>query len=332
MSSEGTLITGRGAIASSAARYELVWVDRTGRETPVDSTWTFRVTAYGGNAGWALSPDGGRLAIGLATEAGDDVWIKQLPRGPLSRLTFDPASEYRPRWEPDGRSVTFLSNRASTSALFRRPADGTGADDLVLRLPQSLFEAVSSRDGRWLVVRTGGVQGAAGGRDIFGLRPGADSVPVPLVVTPTFDESAIALSPDGRWLGYESSESGRTEVYVRPFPNTEAGKWQVSIGGGAAPIWAPGGRELFYVNGARQMVAAAVAPGPSLQIGERRVLFRLRDELYLANDEHYTPFDVSPDGRRFIMARRVRAEAVAATPLIVVQNWFEELNQRLARR
>ena len=327
ISSQGTLIMRSGALTSGVNQYEMVWVDRAGRETPVDSAWTFRTTAYGGNAGWALSPDASRLAIGLSTDAGDDVWIKLLPRGPLSRLTFDSSAEFHPRWMPDGRSVMFVAFRDGREGLFRRRTDGMGGDEPVLRLRSSIFEGVSSRDGSWLIFRTGAT---TGGRDILGSRPRVDSVPVPLVADPTVDEEAIALSPDGRWLAYKSNETGRTEVYVRPFPNTEAGKWQVSTGGGTAPIWAPGGRELFYVNGAREMVVTAVTPGPSLQLGERRVLFRLPDELLLT--EHYTPFDVAPDGRRFIMARRVRSEAAQAGPLIVVENWFEELKQRLAGR
>jgi serine/threonine-protein kinase len=283
------------------------------------------------NGGWALSPDGRRLAIGLSTNAGDDIWIKQLPRGPLSRLTFDSTPDFRPRWMPDGRSVMFVGYRAGRGELYRRSADGTGGDELVLRR-SGILEGAVSRDGRWLIFRIGGSTGIAGGRDILGLRLGVDSVPMPLVATANFDESAIAISPDGRWLAYESNETGHTEVYVRPFPTTEAGKWQVSTGGGSAPLWAPSGRELFYVSGAREMVVAAVTPGPSLQVGERRVLFRLRDELYVVDGQRYTPFDIAPDGRQFIMARRVRSEAGQVAPFVVVTNWFEELKQKMGGR
>ncbi|MBI3982501.1 MAG: PD40 domain-containing protein [Gemmatimonadetes bacterium] len=155
-----------------------------------------------------------------------------------------------------------------------------------------------------------------------------DSAPTPLVASTTFDEAAIALSPDGRWLAYESNETGRLEMFVRPFPNTGAAKWQVSTSGGQAPLWAPSGRELFYVDGARQMIVAAVSPGPTLQLGERRVLFRLREDLYLTERESYTPHDVGRDGQRFIMARRRRTEGASAAPLIVVENWFEEVRSR----
>ncbi len=332
ISANGTLIVRQGP-PRSAATFQMVWVDRTGRETPIDTTWTFRMTFYGANAGWALSPDGSRVAIGLSTDAGDDIWVKQLPRGPLSRVTFDSTSEFRPRWTPDGRYVTYGSNRAPISDLYETLADGTGAERLLLHLPVAIgiFEGLFTRDGRWLVVRTGGVLGQVGGRDIWAIRPGIDSVPVPIVSTPAFDEAAIALSPDGRWLAYECNETGRVEVYVRPFPNAAAGKWQVSTDGGVAPLWARSGRELFFVNADREMVAVPVPAGSSFRPGAPRVLFRLRNELYLAEHENYTPYDVAADGR-FLMARRAQEAAAAERPLIIVENWFEELKQKQRRQ
>jgi hypothetical protein len=329
VSRSGTLVMRAGAALSMLQRYQMMWVARDGRETPVDSTWTFRLTAYGANVGWVLSPDGTRLAIGLATDAGDDIWVKQLPRGPLSRVSYDSAAEYRPRWTPDGRSLMFGSNRLGRGAggLYERHADGTGADSLILRAAGGIFEAAWSPDRRWLLFRTGGTMGQGGGRDIVGIRPGVDSSPVPLVATP-FDEEAIALSPDGRWLAYESDETGRTEVFIRPFPNTNSAKWQVSNGGGMAPLWAKNGRELFYVNGNRDMTAVTVGPGAEPRLGERHVLFHLRAELYLAAHDYYTPFDVAPDGR-FIMAQNAASASSLQVPLIVVDNWFAELRARL---
>ena len=301
----------------------------TGRVTPVDSGWTLQFTNFGENYGWALSPDGKRLALGLATDAGDDIWVKQLPRGPLSRVSYDGASEYRPRWMPNGRGIMFGSNRAGTGTggLYSRPADGTGSDSLILRAEQGIFEGVWSPDGRWLLFRTGGTVGQMGGRDIVGIRPGVDSAPVPVVVTP-YDEEAIAISPDGRWLAYESNETGKTEVYLRPFPNTNSGKWQISNGGGVAPLWARTGRELFYVSAGRDMMTATIGPGAQPTIGTPRVLFHLQDDLYMTPTEFYTPFDVGPDGR-FIMGRSETPAAIFDAPLVVVDNWFEELEARV---
>jgi len=324
ISASGTLVMRQGA--GVLRGYEMVWVDRTGRETRLDSAWTFQVTSFAGNHGWALSPDGSRLAIGLNTDAGDDVWVKRLPRGPLSRITYDPAPDYRPRWSRDGRFITFVANREA-SGLYQRRADGTGADSLLVHA--ILDEGMWSSDGRWLLLRQGGGSAAAGGRDITGLRPVADSAPVPVLATP-FDEEAIAPSPDGRWLAYQSDETGRTEVFIRPFPNTDAGKWQVSNGGGIAPLWSRDGRELFYVSGQRDMMVVRVTAGTAPQLSEPQVLFHVRDELLGVDATYYTPWDVAADGR-FIMARVSTSSQGGEAPLIVVENWFEELKAKTAK-
>jgi serine/threonine-protein kinase len=327
LSRSGTLITQRGTPLALLQRHELVWVDRTGRESPVDSGWTFRFTEFGGNYGWSLSPDGSRLAIGLATDEGDDIWVKRLPRGPLSRISFDPASEFRPRWLSDNRTIMYGSNRTGSGGgvggLYTRRADATGTDSLIIRAGQGVFEGQFSPDRKWLVYRTGGTIGQTGGRDIIGIRPGVDTVPVPVVVTP-YDEEGFMISPDGQWLAYESNETGRTEIFLRPFPNTGDGKWQVSNGGGVAALWSRNGRELFYVSEQRDMMAVTITPGVEPGLGDRRRLFHLRDELYLAPNEYYTPHDVAADGR-FIMARLVPAPPGTEAPIIVVENWLEEL-------
>jgi len=166
---------------------------------------------------------------------------------------------------------------------------------------------------------------AAGGRDITGFRPGIDSAPGPVVVTP-FDEEAIALSSDGHWLAYQSDETGRTEVYVRPFPETGRGKWQVSNGGGVAPLWSRDGRELFYLNRENDMMAVPIITSPSFRIGEPHVLFRLDEELLTGIEvDYYTPWDVTQDGR-FLMAQVVGdAAGGSISTVMVVENWLEEL-------
>jgi len=324
-SRDGSLLVRLGA-GSGERRYEMVWVDRAGRETPIDSSWTFRHTVAGSNAGWALSPDGSRLVIGLNTSSsGDDIWLKRLPDGPLSRLSFDSIPEIRPHWSPDGRSVIFGS--WASNSVHRKNADGTGQEQTLVDLKQDIYEAVFSRDNKWLLLRTGGTVNQVGDRDIWAMQLGVDSAPRPLVVTPTFDEAAIALSPDSRWLAYESNETGKTEVFIRPFPNTDSGKEQVSNGGGVAPLWSRDGRELFYVNANRQMTAVSVAPAGPLKVGAPKVLFTLRDAIYLSPSENYTPYDVARDGR-FIMARVVESAGGKAAPLTLVENWFQEWKQR----
>jgi serine/threonine-protein kinase len=318
ISESGTLVYATG---SASSLYQPVWVDRDGASSVIDPEWTF--DPGGNNRGVALSPDDTRLAVSIMGDTNEDVWIKELPRGPLSRLTADTAQDVRPRWTPDGRSVTFLSERGGNADLYAKRADGTGSAELLLDdVEQSIWEGVVSADG-WIIGRTGGLLGSAGARDIVALAPGAEGAPSPLV-TSAFDEKAISLSPDGQWLAYESDETGQNEVYVRPFPDTESGKWQVSSAGGVMPQWAHSGSELFYVDGQSRMIAAQVRPGSEFSVEERIVLFDIGPEYLIIQQEQYTLYDVTADDQRFIMLRQVQVE----TPeVILVQNWFEELKE-----
>jgi serine/threonine-protein kinase len=325
-------VAGGGALAYVRAAagaedvQEAVWISREGRVTPVDSSWTFDAI---GNAGWALSPDGKRLAIRLTTEQGNQIWIKELDRGPVSRITFDSSANVRPRWLADGKTVSYQSVRTGhpSQALFTRRADGTGVEERRLTMNRAIWEAVWSRDGKWLVLRTGGVTGVSGERDAFVMQLGVDTAPRPLLTTAA-DEKALALSPDGRWLAYESNETGQEEVYVRPFPNVESGKWQVSVSGGRAPLWARSGRELFYLNTSNQMIAAQIPAGVQFSVAERVALFPVGPEY--VSSANYTPFDVHPDGRRFLMVRRRQLrQGQDVAPLIIVENWLEELKAKI---
>jgi serine/threonine-protein kinase len=320
--------------ALSSDRWQAVWVSREGQATPVDTAWSFQTTLD--YPGWSLSPDGTRLAMIVRNEPTlEDIWIKELDPGSLSRLTFSEFQDINPRWTPDGRAVTFVSNRGGDYDLYQRKVDGTGADSLLLALEavgrvrtgsfeSGISEALWSRDGQWLVMRVGGVPGQSDQRDIVALRLGRDTVARPLLTAP-YDEAVPALSPDDRWLAYESGETGRREIFVRPFPDVESGKWQVSTAGGTSPVWAHSGRELFFINGSRELVSQAVRPGPAFQLGEQRVLFSIDASYELAAD--YTSFDVGPDDRRFLMVRQTAEAAAEAPQLVVVENWLEEVDR-----
>ncbi|MCZ6918113.1 MAG: hypothetical protein O7I93_15175, partial [Gemmatimonadetes bacterium] len=324
ISASGTLVM-RSGLATASQQFQLVWVDQSGQMTAVDSSETIRLTSFAANQGWALSPDGSRLAIGLLTDEGDDIWVKSLPRGALQRVTFDPGSEYRPRWTPDGRSIVFGAFRVGGNGFYQRRADGTGADSLLLE--GLLDEGLWSPDGSWILFRSGATSAAAGGRDIFGVRPGVDSMPIQVLAGP-YDKMAIALSPDGAWLAYQADETGRVEVFVRPFPDVDSAKLQVSNGGGTGPLWSRDGSELFYVSADNVMVAVTVSSGERLEVAERRTLFRLPPDLQQTPSNFYTPWDIASDGR-FIMARSMTPATQIEAPLIVVENWFEELKERL---
>jgi serine/threonine-protein kinase len=322
VSKTGTLVYTTGS-AASASEAELVWITRQGVATPIDPGWTFDVGDP--NRGWRLSPDNTKIALRAVTDAGPDIWIKELPRGPLSRLTFDEARDWMPRWTPDGQQVSFVSDRGGNLDVWIKRADGTGEAQLVYDLDRTLAEHQWSPDGRWLLMRTGGTGGVQGGRDVLGLRPGADTVPVPLL-TASFDESAMHMSPDGRWLAYQSNETGNDEIFVRPFPDVESGKWQVSTGGGLSPLWAHSGRELFYISPQREMMVAEVETIPSFRVGERTLLFELEPQYF--QGDRSTQYDVTLDDETFLMGRRY-GEDDAPNELIVVENWFAELEARV---
>ncbi len=325
ISASGTLVM-RSGVAVNLQEFEFVWVDQTGRVTVIDSSETFRHVAIAGNVGWALSPDETQVAIGLATGSGDDIWVKALPQGPLSKVSFDEGAEYRPRWMPDGHSVIFNSNRR-VSGLYQRRADGTGEDSLMV---QGAFdEGAISPDGRWILLRSGASSAAAGGRDIFAVETGVDSVPRPFLPSP-YDEEAIAISPDGRALAYQSDETGRNEVFVRRFPDVEAGKLQISEAGGTGALWSRDGRELYYRNANADMIAVRVTVGTTLRAGEPRVLFRIPADVAVVDSHWYTPWDVASDGR-FIMVRSIAGLSQVESPLIVIENWFEELKAKVGR-
>jgi serine/threonine-protein kinase len=298
---------------------EFVWVDRSGRARPVDPTWQ----SGGALISMALSPDGHWLAaVFISTGGGEDIWIKQLDDGPLSRLTFDAGSLLRPSWTPDNRSVLYTSaDSDGKPSLFRQRADGSGTAERLIRFSTQMVENLSSRDGRWIVTRTVTGAGVANEGDLFAFRPGVDTAPVPILASRS-REIAPALSPDSRWLAYVSIESGRLEVYVRPFPNTSEARWQVSVAGGSEPRWSRSGRELFYRNGAGELVSAEVRATPTFAVLRQQSLFSAVN--FASNPAHFG-YEVSPDDQRFLMARLERSEE--GSDLILVQNWFEELTQ-----
>jgi Tol biopolymer transport system component len=302
--------------------FEAVWVDRDGRATPIDTAWQFDALAWDRTLGWALSPDGSRLAIGLEGERVADIWIKQLDDGPVSPLNSGETRVYQPRWASDGRSVTYLAfdRSAGEAGIYTKRADGTGSAELVYSNPQARGIAVGGT-ADWLVVMTGDTQ-----RDIVGFRPGLDSVAIPLLAE-EYDEMAPALSPDGRWLAYTSDESGQAEVYVRPFPNVGDRRWTVSLRGGYSPLWAHSGRELFYISADDEMVAAEVETDPAFRVTQRRVLFELSPDFVI--DSMHTAHDISPDDRRFIMVRRVAMPETLQPELVVVDNFFEWLKDKV---
>jgi len=319
----GMLVYISGASLAAAAPAEAVWVSRQGEATPIEPGWAFLPTS---NGGLSLSPDGRRLALSTQVGASQDIWIKELDRGPFTRLTFD-GRNARPEWTANGQSVMYVSARpGAANDLYTRRADGTGTETRLLHASRAIWEVVRTPDTTRLVIRFT----TPPSRDLMLARLGTDSAITPLVATAAFDEVAPALSPDGRWLAYSSNESGHYEVYVRPYPNTDGGRWEVSRSGGQEPRWSHSGRELFYRDGTGGLVSAAVKPGATFALGDQTVLFPAR--AFMANDTH-RQYDVTPDDRRFVFVRLVGGPATAGdTKLIMVENWLADIGSGGQRR
>ncbi len=314
LSSTGTLVY---QTASQASSREVVWVTREGLATKADSTWT----ADGTINTLALSPNGRQVAVEVLKGAKSDIWVKQLPTGPFSRITFGDTSFTRPSWTPDGSQVVYLGDRGDGGGLpFIRRADGVGPATRPVIPSIASAEVRYSPDGHWLLLRR--IAADVGNGDIFGMKPG-DTTLVPLVNAPAANEITPAVSPDGKWLAYASNESGTHEVYVRPFPDVSSARWQVSSAGGTAPLWAHSGKELFFRNNHGDLVAAEINTKPTFSVGKQKILFSLTPFTFGGPVPLYA---VAPDDRRFLMMRATTAGDAGL--LIINEHWVEGLKER----
>ena len=254
-----------------------------------------------------FSPDGRRVALGVTDSggAGRDIWLLDIAQRSWSRLTTNGISS-RPIWTPDGRRLVYSSN----DDLWWIAADGSGRAESLLVANGNRFAGSVSPDGRAVVFQESS-------SDRSGIRSLVfDSAPASRQVLPgRFGETAPALSPDGKWLAYQSDETGRMEVYVRPYPGP-GGKVSVSLQGGTEPVWAHGGRELFFRSG-DSVTAAVVSTGPVFVVTARRALFA---DSYLSGGT-FREYDVAPDDQHFIMV----SGAAERTTVIGVQHAFDRL-------
>ena len=255
------------------------------------------------------SPDGRRVALWIY-DAFSDIWLFEPATRRLTRLTTDRTAA-RPLWTPDGKRVVYQRVVGSSYHLAWIAADGSGAADTLPAAEGDQYGGAFTPDGRRLIYRE--YDPRTGKRRISYIA--LDSAHAPhVLVADGFNNNSPALSPDGRWMAYVSDESGRNEVYVRPFPGP-GGRWQISNGGGTEPRWSPAGREIFFRNGTA-MMAVPVQAGTTFVPGDARQLF----EGSYASDLYYPDYDVSRDGRSFLMVRLDRQ--TADQPITVVLNWF----------
>jgi Tol biopolymer transport system component len=321
-SQTGTVVyrSSKGAIEGRS----ISWLESSGK------TETLRLNPGKYSGAPRFSPDGRRLAVAVLSNGKIDVWIYDLDRDSMTRLTFAPGDNYSPVWTPDGKRIAFCS-RGSGISWIR--ADGAGEVQRLTESSNVQTPASFSPDGKLLAFTD---QGIGTGLDIWTLPidfSNADSPkpgkPTPFLRTPT-TEMNPSFSPDGRWLAYTSTESGTPEVYVRPFPGP-GGKWQISSSGGTYPIWSPKAHDLFYrAADNRIMVATYTAPGDSFLTDKRRVWTETR----MIDSGPLPSFDLAPDGKRFaiLMPADAMGEQKPSTQLTFLLNFFDELRRRVPVR
>ena len=325
VSDTGSLVFIPGSSASGGfAARDLVWVTRAGgRQEPLGVE--ARPYTYP-----RLSPDESKVAVNILDQQ-NDVWVWDLRRHTSQRITFDPSTDFAPVWTLDGRFLFFASTRGGTPNLFRRPADGTGMDERLTTSTAVQWPSGLTPDGKTLIVHESG--DAATGVDIRRLIlenvRGGKGTTEP-VVQSTFIDEGGEISPDGHFIAYHSDRSGRgNEVYVQPYPNLGDGLWQVSKGGGTRPVWSADGREIFYLDPNTAMMSVTVHTKPTFSAEDNPT--KLFDGPWYSGQTGRI-YDVTRDGRRFLMIKQV-ASGTAAPPatLNVVLNWAEELKQKLPR-
>ena len=309
-SNTGTLIYQSG---DTSGGWNLVWWGRDGKQiSSIPQSDRYFVPR--------LSPDGTKVAVEIFAGAQGigDIWIFDLTRGTSTRLTFGPYSQGNPVWSADGKTI-FYSSGAGAPYIVAKAADGSTPERIVLESKDTReFPASCSPDGRYLVYERRIPQNETGFH-LWALPLFGDGKPFPIVQS-TFEERYPEVSPDGKWMAYQSNESGRWEIYITAFPGGGA-KWQVSGVGGASAKWRKDSKEIFYLDLSDNLVAVDVnASGSSVQLGTPHTLFQA-----IGVQREYGPYDVSADGKRFLLNSGNLNKS--SDPFTLVQNWPAELKK-----
>ena len=274
-----------------------------------------------------LSPDGNRLAVALMDQSkgSEDLWTVDLARSTFYRLTSDPGSEFSPVWSPDGTQIIFGSDRDVAFNVYQKPASGSGKEELVIE-PVSKWIAWPfvedwSRDGRYILY---GRETDLWVLPLFGQRKGVS------YLESQFNKTQARFSPDGRYIAFTSDESGTWEIYVRPFPQVSAGKWQISSGGGSQPQFRADGKEMFYLSPDKKLMRVEIRLEPSFEFGTPTALFQASVELEDPDVggigvQHGNCYVPSLDGKRFLVNRIVKE--AEPSPFSVVFNWPAAIQQ-----
>ena len=299
--------------SGSAGLTQLTWVDRTGKQLGL-------IGEPADQGDLELSPDDSRLAFRRVDNRTGSIslWLIDIARGMPSRFTFEKTTDFSPIWSPDGGRIVFSSLRDGPPNLYQKVSSSAGNDEPLIKSLTAKISFDWSRDGRYILY---GVVDPKTSWDLWTLSLDDPSKPVPFLQT-NFDERGAKFSPNGRWVAYESNESGANEVCVRAFPVT-AGKWQISITGGEQPRWRRDGKELFYISTDRKLMSVEVnTDGATFEHRAPTVLFGTRVGGIDTPGDYYS---VTADGQRFVLNNLV-AEA-ANTPITVVLNWTVDLKR-----
>ena len=318
VSDSGMLLYARGG--SALGQNQIGWFDRSGKSLGL-------VGMPGDVRAPALSPDEKSVAFRRASSSGSDLWMRELSRGTETRFTSDPSTNTTPFWSPAGDRIVFMSSRTGVFNLYRKAIGGTGQDEPLL--PNRLGDIPDqwSRDGRFIVYHESDPKT----RNDVWVFPAegsiADRKPVPFLRTDA-DELFGQLSPDSHWMAFTSDRSGKREVYVRPFPAGE-GEWTISVAGGQAPRWRGDGKELFFEAADGKMMAVAVkaitGPKPSFEAGTPAPLFDAH--MVRVGADVIFDYDVTADGKRFLINTMGGPGAASSPPLTVVTNWTAGLKK-----
>jgi Tol biopolymer transport system component len=310
-STTGVLALGMGS--GSTGNRQLLWFDRSGKQLEKAGT-------PGSVFDFCLSPDEKRVVFRRIDPLtrNNDLWILDLQRQTESRFTFSSAVDDDPIWSSDGTRVYYDSNPEGAANLYQKVGTGAGNEELLLKSGDGKFPMDCSPDGRYLLFQ---VAGQKTKEDLWILPTGGDRKPYPYVQS-TASEYSGHFSPDGRWIAYSSDESGKYEVYVQAFPLTQ-GKWQVSISGGAAPLWSKDGKELFYLAPDKKlMVVSVTGKGTSFEQGIPKPLFDADVDVFAAAAR----YAVSRDGKRFLVNSSV--EGSSAKPIMVALDWAHGITRK----
>jgi len=325
-----------GDVIAADEQRSLVWFERSGNASIVATS--------GDYVGIDLSPDGRRFAVHKHEGSGGDIWMFDFTLGRMQRLTFDTAQENQaPIWSPDGKRVAFASRRRNLWGLYVKPADGDGAEELLIESPTVKFPSSWTPDGKLLVYSESD--------DIWAVPVAGEHKAFNIIVSPSVAERFPQVSPDGRWVAYQSTETGRAEIYVSQFPSGP-GKWQVSTEGGQWPRWRSNGSELYFTAAPNVLSTTVREKGGSLEFGVPVTVLTLgANPSDTAHDPHYHRYAISQDGQRFLMGQPVgggantvggladrvatiadggTAGGAAAAPanLTVVLNWTKLLRRK----